>query len=93
MADEKSQGVGTATEEAPGENIVQITFLPEGKTVTFEHARQHANGLATRPKEVHGERTSPEPSTLAEHIDRESSGCATLRFSVRMSSDVPHRLF
>ena len=33
MAEEKNQGAGTATEEAPGENMigentVQITFLP-----------------------------------------------------------------
>ena len=34
MADEKHQSAGTATEEAPGENTVQVTFLPEGKTVT-----------------------------------------------------------
>ncbi len=27
------------TEEAPSENTVQITFLPEGKTVTFEHGK------------------------------------------------------
>ena len=33
MAEEKTQGAGTLTEEAPGENTVQITFLPEGKTV------------------------------------------------------------
>ena len=37
MAEEKNQGAGTATVEAPGENTVQITFLPEGKTVQFEH--------------------------------------------------------
>ena len=39
MADEKTQGAGTATEEAPGENTVQVTFLPEGKTVQFEHGK------------------------------------------------------
>ena len=37
MADEKTQGSGTATVDSPGENIVQLTFLPEGKTVEFEH--------------------------------------------------------
>ena len=37
MADEKTQGAGAATVEAPGENTVQITFLPQGKTVQFEH--------------------------------------------------------
>jgi 2Fe-2S ferredoxin len=37
MADEKHQSAGAATVDAPGENTVQVTFLPEGKTVTFEH--------------------------------------------------------
>ncbi|HEY1262651.1 MAG TPA: 2Fe-2S iron-sulfur cluster-binding protein [Terriglobales bacterium] len=39
MADEKTQGSGTATVEAPGENLVQITFLPDNKTVQFEHGK------------------------------------------------------
>ena len=30
MAEEKNQGAGTATVEAPGENTVQITF-PSGR--------------------------------------------------------------
>ena len=38
MAEEKNQA-GTATVDAPGENLVQITFLPEGRTVQFEHGR------------------------------------------------------
>jgi len=25
--------------DAPSENTVQVTFLPEGKTVTFEHGK------------------------------------------------------
>ncbi len=37
MSQEKIQSAGTATADAPGENTVQITFLPEGKTVEFEH--------------------------------------------------------
>jgi ferredoxin, 2Fe-2S len=37
MSDEKTQSAGTATVDSPGENTVQVTFLPEGKTVTFEH--------------------------------------------------------
>jgi 2Fe-2S ferredoxin len=37
MADEKTQGSGTATVDSPGESTVQLTFLPEGKTVEFEH--------------------------------------------------------
>src|SRR5512133_2499507 len=39
MADEKTQGAGTATEEAPGENTIQVTFLPDGKTVQFERGK------------------------------------------------------
>jgi len=39
MADEKNQGTGTATAEPLGENTVEVTFLPEGKTVTFEHGK------------------------------------------------------
>jgi ferredoxin, 2Fe-2S len=37
MADEKTKGSGTAMVDSPGENTVQLTFLPEGKTVEFEH--------------------------------------------------------
>jgi hypothetical protein len=50
MANEKTQGAATATEEAPGENTVQITFLPEGKTVQFEHGKL--------PYEDHGKEES-----------------------------------
>ena len=32
MSEQKTQSTGTLTEEAPGENTVQVTFLPEGKT-------------------------------------------------------------
>jgi 2Fe-2S ferredoxin len=39
MADEKNQSSGTATAEPLGENAVEVTFLPEGKTVTFEHGK------------------------------------------------------
>lgn len=39
MAQEKAHGAGAATEDALGENTVQITFLPEGKTVQFEHGQ------------------------------------------------------
>src|SRR3984893_13375187 len=46
MLEENNKGAGTATEEAPGENTVQITFLPEGKTVQFEHGKL--------PYEYHG---------------------------------------
>src|ERR1700745_2066516 len=39
MADEKEQGTTAATLDAPGENTVQVTFLPEGKGVQFEHGK------------------------------------------------------
>src|SRR6266852_3088733 len=39
MAEEKNQGAGTATVDAPVANMVQVTFLPEGKTVQFEHGK------------------------------------------------------
>ena len=39
MADEKTQGSGAATVEAPGANTVRVTFLPDNKTVEFEHGK------------------------------------------------------
>ena len=39
MADEKTKGTGSAVAEASTENLVQVTFLPEGKTVEFEHGK------------------------------------------------------
>ena len=39
MASEKTLGAATATVDAPGENTVHVTFLPEGKTVQFEHGK------------------------------------------------------
>ena len=50
MSEEKTQSAGTVTEEAPGENTVQVTFLPEGKTVQFEHGKL--------PYEDHGKEES-----------------------------------
>ena len=50
MADEKTQGAGAATAEAAGENTVQVTFLPEGKTIQFEHGKL--------PYEDHGKEES-----------------------------------
>jgi ferredoxin, 2Fe-2S len=49
MAEEKNEGSGTATMTAP-ENTVQVTFLPEGKTVEFEHDKL--------PYKDHGKRES-----------------------------------
>jgi ferredoxin, 2Fe-2S len=55
MSEEKTQGAGAATVDAPGENtigqnLVQVTFLPEGKTVTFENGKL--------PYEDHGKEQS-----------------------------------
>ncbi len=50
MAEEKTQGAGTLTDDAPGENTVQVTFLPEGKTVQFENGKL--------PYEYHGKEES-----------------------------------
>lgn len=38
MAEEKNQSA-TATAEPLGENTVEVVFLPEGKTVTFEKGK------------------------------------------------------
>ncbi len=38
MSEEKKQAGGTATAEA-SENTIQLTFLPEGKTVEFENGK------------------------------------------------------
>jgi 2Fe-2S ferredoxin len=39
MPDEKNQNSSTATVDISSENTVEVTFLPEGKTVTFEHGK------------------------------------------------------
>src|SRR5258707_14760527 len=39
MSEHKTQGAGAATVDSPGENAVEVTFLPEGKTVAFEHGK------------------------------------------------------
>ena len=39
MSEAKTQGTGTTIVDAPGENTVEVTFLPQGKTVTFEHGK------------------------------------------------------
>jgi Ferredoxin len=39
MSDEKQQNTGAATAEPLGQNMVRITFMPEGRTVEFEHGK------------------------------------------------------
>ncbi len=71
MSEEKTQSAGTITEDAPdeknksneqplGENTVQVTFLPEGKTVQFEHGKL--------PYEYHGKEESILDVALNNHI-------------------------
>jgi 2Fe-2S ferredoxin len=50
MPEEETQGAGLATEDAPRENTIQVTFLPEGKTVQFENGKL--------PYEDHGKEQS-----------------------------------
>lgn len=50
MAENKVQSGGAATVEAPSENTVQVTFLPQGKTVSFENGQL--------PYKEHGKRQS-----------------------------------
>ena len=39
MAEEKTQGTGTATADPAGPNTIRVTFLPEGRTVEFENGK------------------------------------------------------
>jgi ferredoxin, 2Fe-2S len=39
MSDEKQQNTGAATAEPLGQNMVRIIFMPEGRTVEFEHGK------------------------------------------------------
>src|SRR5215475_12605566 len=40
MSEQKTQNSGaSAVADAPKENLVQVTFLPEGKTIEFEHGK------------------------------------------------------
>jgi ferredoxin, 2Fe-2S len=50
MPEEKAHGGGATTMDAPGENTIQVTFLPEGKTVQFENGKL--------PYEDHGKEQS-----------------------------------
>jgi ferredoxin, 2Fe-2S len=39
MAEETEKSTGVATMEAPGENTIEVVFLPEGKIVQFENGK------------------------------------------------------
>jgi 2Fe-2S ferredoxin len=89
MADEKTQGAGTMTEEASGENTigkdtVQVTFLPEGKTVQFEHGKM--------PYEYHGKEESILDVALNHHIKLDhacggNNACTTCHIWVKEGAE------
>jgi ferredoxin, 2Fe-2S len=85
MSDEKNQSVGTTTIESPGENTVEVTFLPEGKTVTFEHGKL--------PYKDHGKRESLLDVALNNgvHLDHACGGncaCTTCHVWVKEGADL-----
>ena len=85
MADEKHQSAGAATVDAPGENTVQVTFLPEGKTVTFEHGNL--------PYKDHGKEESLLDVALNNgiHLDHACGGncaCTTCHIWVKEGADL-----
>ena len=89
MSEEKTQGAGTATEDAPGENTltektVQVTFLPEGKTVQFEHGKL--------PYEYHGKEESILDVALNNHITLDhacggNNACTTCHIWVKEGAE------
>jgi 2Fe-2S ferredoxin len=88
MSEEKSQSAGTATEEAPGENTVgentvQLTFLPEGKTVQFEHGKLPCTTCHVWIKEG-AENLSPMDDDEADRLDM----AADLQLNSRLGCQV-----
>jgi 2Fe-2S ferredoxin len=89
MSEEKTQGAGTATEDAPGENTltgktVQVTFLPEGKTVQFENGEL--------PYEYHGKEQSILDVALNNHITLDhacggNNACTTCHIWVKEGAE------
>jgi 2Fe-2S ferredoxin len=89
MPEEKTQGAGTLTEDAPGENkltenTVQVTFLPEGKTVQFEHGKL--------PYEDHGKEESILDVALNHHITLDhacggNNACTTCHIWVKEGAE------
>jgi 2Fe-2S ferredoxin len=60
MREVKTQGNGTATAEELGENVIEVTFLPEGKSVQFEQGKM--------PYKEHGKRQSLLDVALNGHV-------------------------
>ncbi|HEX9119930.1 MAG TPA: 2Fe-2S iron-sulfur cluster-binding protein [Terriglobales bacterium] len=85
MAEEKTQGTGAATVDAPGANTVKVTFLPEGKTVEFE--------LGKMPYKDHGRPESLLDVALNHHVflDHACGGncaCTTCHVQVIKGADL-----
>jgi 2Fe-2S ferredoxin len=85
MAEEKTQGTGAATVDAPGANTVKVTFLPEGKTVEFE--------LGKMPYKDHGKAESLLDVALNHHVflDHACGGncaCTTCHVQVIKGADL-----
>lgn len=85
MADEKTQGGSAATATEPGPNTVRVTFLPEGKTVEFEHGKL--------PYGDHGKPESILDVAIANHVklDHACGGncaCTTCHVWVKKGADL-----
>jgi 2Fe-2S ferredoxin len=85
MAEEKTQGTGAATVDAPSTNTVKVTFLPEGKTVEFE--------LGKMPYKDHGKPESLLDVALNHHVflDHACGGncaCTTCHVQVIKGADL-----
>jgi len=89
MSEEKTKSGGTATVDAPGENTlgqnsVQVTFLPEGKTVQFENGKL--------PYEYHGKEQSILDVALNNHIKLDhacggNNACTTCHIWVKEGAE------
>ena len=84
MADEKMQGAGAATVDAPGENTIEVTFQPEGKTVCFEHGKM--------PYEYHGKEQSVLDVALNHHVKLDhacggNNACTTCHIWVKEGAE------
>jgi 2Fe-2S ferredoxin len=85
MSDEKNQNSWATAVATPGENTVEVTFLPEGKTVTFEHGKL--------PYKDHGKRESLLDVALNNgvHLDHACGGncaCTTCHIWVKEGADL-----
>jgi 2Fe-2S ferredoxin len=89
MSEEKRQDAGTTTVDAsPAENnesTVEVTFLPEGRTVTFEHGKL--------PYKDHGKQESLLDVALnfGIHLDHACGGncaCTTCHIWVKEGADL-----